>query len=105
MEESKISTPDFVKVDVEGHEYHVLRGANRLITNSTPILLVEVQRQNLKKVFDYVVSFDSYAIYTICRSFSFKLGSDTTQFHQPYANLMCIPKNHFRKSGNHKMAH
>jgi hypothetical protein len=34
--------PDFLKCDVEGAELHVLQGAERLLRNKRPILLVEL---------------------------------------------------------------
>lgn len=35
--------PDFVKVDVEGFELEVLRGAKRILASATPALMVEIQ--------------------------------------------------------------
>jgi len=35
--------PDFIKVDVEGFELEVLRGAERLLRDARPMLMVEIQ--------------------------------------------------------------
>lgn len=34
--------PDFIKIDVEGHEYSVLLGARETISRSVPILFIEI---------------------------------------------------------------
>ena len=39
---------DLVKVDVEGYEWHVLKGAQKLLQNHKPILFIEVDDNNLK---------------------------------------------------------
>lgn len=38
--------PDFVKIDVEGHEMAVLRGARRTLERSRPGLLVEIEQRH-----------------------------------------------------------
>jgi FkbM family methyltransferase len=40
----------FIKIDVEGHESEVLRGAYNTILKSRPTILVEVKEENLKDV-------------------------------------------------------
>lgn len=44
----------FVKIDVEGHEPAVLRGAVRLIENQKPILLIEIERRHNSTAFEEV---------------------------------------------------
>jgi FkbM family methyltransferase len=39
---------DFMKVDVEGMEMEVLRGARQLIENSQPILFIEIMNANIE---------------------------------------------------------
>jgi FkbM family methyltransferase len=39
---------DLVKIDVEGYELHVLRGAQKLLQNHKPILFIEVDDNNLR---------------------------------------------------------
>jgi FkbM family methyltransferase len=42
LEAERGPAPDFVKIDVEGAEEHVLRGAGRLLTERRPVVLCEV---------------------------------------------------------------
>jgi hypothetical protein len=44
--------PDFLKIDVEGAEYDVLRGAYRLLTEHRPALVIEVHSRELERQCD-----------------------------------------------------
>jgi len=46
----------FIKIDVEGHEYAVLKGAEETINRYRPLLLIEIKRENERKVFEYLVT-------------------------------------------------
>jgi len=39
----------FLKIDVEGHETHVLRGASQLLAHSRPTILVEIEQRHLDR--------------------------------------------------------
>jgi FkbM family methyltransferase len=60
----------FVKIDVEGHELDVIRGANQLIMQSTPSMLIEVctdpdtKGSSAQILFDILFSQD-YQCYTV----------------------------------------
>lgn len=42
---------DFIKIDVEGGEYSLLEGAARILTESRPVIFIEVLPENIVKVF------------------------------------------------------
>ncbi len=53
---------DFIKIDVEGHEYEVLEGAIETISREKPVLLIEIEQRHLGKksiedVIHYILSF------------------------------------------------
>ena len=48
------SSPDFILIDVENHEMEVLKGAESVLTNHKPCLIIEAHSNRLKKE---VVSF------------------------------------------------
>ncbi|MBS1634829.1 MAG: FkbM family methyltransferase [Bacteroidetes bacterium] len=48
VRERKIKV-DLVKMDVEGYEYEVLKGAREFLSDQHPILFIEVDEQHLKK--------------------------------------------------------
>lgn len=43
----------FMKIDVEGHELEVLKGAEQTIQGQRPYILVEIKDQNLEDVFSF----------------------------------------------------
>ena len=45
---SKLSNLTFVKIDIEGAEYHALKGMKRLLTKHQPVVLIEIQPFFLK---------------------------------------------------------
>ncbi|WP_245995885.1 FkbM family methyltransferase [Paenibacillus taihuensis] len=42
IDEIKLDAPDFVKIDVEGSELDVLNGMSRLLTESSPVIWIEI---------------------------------------------------------------
>ena len=48
MKELKIEKADLIKIDVEGFEFEVLKGAEKIISISKPILFIEIDDNNLR---------------------------------------------------------
>lgn len=48
LQEENLSPPDLIKLDAEGAELAVLRGAQRLINDSPPLWLMEMEEKNLR---------------------------------------------------------
>lgn len=42
-----------IKIDVEGHELEVLKGAIQTLTKNRPIVFIEIQQQNINQVFNF----------------------------------------------------
>lgn len=63
LDDFKISGVDFIKIDVEGHEIEVLKGAAATIEASRPIVLIELKKQHVKTVNDWFRNLD----YKHCR--------------------------------------
>ena len=47
LDEYAFDDVSFIKIDVEGHELEVLRGAAETIARSTPVLLIEIEQRHL----------------------------------------------------------
>lgn len=56
FEAGEIRTPSFVKIDVEGAELLVLKGARQLVERCRPVIIVEVSPKHQKELFGYAPS-------------------------------------------------
>jgi len=62
IREKNLEKPDFIKIDVEGFEYNVLLGAEKVIKGSLPILFMEIiyslnngfVNKNYKQTLDFI---------------------------------------------------
>jgi hypothetical protein len=70
VEENRLPRISFMKIDVEGYELHVLRGAKQVLTKHKPILMVEFvcpeNRGNISDLLELADYLRSLG-YTICR--------------------------------------
>lgn len=53
LDDFGITSVNFIKIDVEGHEVDVLKGAAQTIEQSRPVVLTEVRNEHLKTVDDW----------------------------------------------------
>lgn len=53
LDKFNIQAVSFIKIDVEGHELEVLKGAVETLARSRPILLIEIKEQNRSEVFAF----------------------------------------------------
>lgn len=62
--------PKIVKIDVEGFEINVLKGASDMLQNYKPALLIEIldTSENRKTILDYLATFNYEAYYLFNRS-------------------------------------
>ncbi len=54
VKDENITLPDFIKIDVEGHELKVLRGAEKTIKKNLPVMFIEIASSLKKLGKDYV---------------------------------------------------
>ena len=51
---------DFIKMDTEGYEHEILKGMKKTILKNKPILLIEYNDQNFKKIYKYLNDYKAY---------------------------------------------
>ena len=60
FESSKLNKLDFIKIDVEGHEYEVLKGGEKTIKKFKPIILIEIEQRHhdfsINEIFHFIIS-------------------------------------------------
>ena len=56
LDDYTLAEVDFIKIDVEGHEYEVLEGARETILQNRPVLLIEIEQRHLNRPIDDVFS-------------------------------------------------
>lgn len=72
-------TPNFIKIDVEGMEIDVLRGAAELLRRAKPALAIEVDNKNIGHFWKWA----DVAQYHVVNAF---------KAHRPNVNYVCISK-------------
>lgn len=75
--DQRVTRADVLKIDVEGMEVDVLRGAHRILTESRPVLFVEVQKRN-STAFNSLLSEYVYSVHQ-----GFDCGD--------YTNIIAVP--------------
>ena len=105
---NEIRRVDFIKIDVEGHEFEVLKGSRETLIKYKPILLIEIEQRHhdfsVNKIFKYMKDL-GYNIYyynvndtKILNIKNFDLGLQKrikSKFY--FNNFIFIPKHKIKK--------
>lgn len=88
--EKRLPSPQFIKIDVEGHEYEVLKGAESVIRGSRPELVIEIHgtspEEKLRQQAAVHSLLDSWGYTTRTFSGALVAGAD-----RPVGHLHCVP--------------
>jgi len=78
----------FMKIDVEGHELEVLKGARETIAKCSPILLIEVEQRHLtfpmQGVFEYVLGLGYRGFFVIRDTVSPLMAFSSARHQEPF---------------------
>ena len=92
--------PKMIKIDVEGFEFQVLKGATNTIKNCKPILIIEfsVSRENQYDPFEMIDFIESIGFYEIFKLSGTKerksklIQINSREEFPNHDNIFCIPK-------------
>ncbi len=102
IEEKHVGIPNFIKIDVEGYELDVLKGATKLLqSTNAPILCIEYVKEMPRKrgvtedIYDFVREINKYSFYKLKRtSFMPSRLIETRKEELPdHDNIFCFPNN------------
>jgi FkbM family methyltransferase len=66
-EVNKIEKISLVKIDVEGAEFDVIKGASEMIKKFHPVFIIEIeQRHHQSNIMDFIMSLEEMGQYTCC---------------------------------------
>ena len=88
-----------IKIDTEGHELEVVKGAIKIIENQKPLLIIEKNNENFISIINLLINFDYYIYIIDDSNFKIKILDLTKKnfLNQDFKNFICIPKNNFNK--------
>lgn len=97
LAELQLETVNAIKIDVEGYEYNILKGAYKTLKTKQPILLIEIDDFNLKQqqaspkdIFRLLFELN-YSVFLADTMLSLDLTKDYTNSH---FDIICFPKDH-----------
>ncbi|HPQ08427.1 MAG TPA: FkbM family methyltransferase [Bacteroidia bacterium] len=96
VEKNNISKIDLIKIDVEGYEYNVLIGAEKVIRKNKPVLFIELDDNNLKQQghsASLLISFLEKNNYRIVNSLTNKTISSTDNFNNCHYDIIAYTQN------------
>lgn len=69
--------PNFIKIDVEGHDFEVIRGMMPTIRKFKPLILIEYNEENFKDIFKSLNNIYKFCIYSSKNHKIIKLNKET----------------------------
>lgn len=103
IDDLEIYAPEFMKIDVEGHELQVLLGAKETIKDHEPIIFYEAHGTELDLIYDLLADELKYHLYWYpCPNYNpnnFKNESRNMFGNGGVCNILAMPQSH-KKIGN-----
>ena len=85
LDDYNFTNVNFIKIDVEGHELDVIRGAKDTITKYQPVILVEIEQRHLSfpmnLVFEEILAY-GYKGFFLYQSKFHPISEFSSEFHQ-----------------------
>ncbi len=83
----QLARPDFIKIDVEGFEYSVLRGAQTVLRDSKPVLFIEISSslRSIGREFQNEEYTETFSLLSTMGYLPYKLVDSILKPHDPHA--------------------
>jgi FkbM family methyltransferase len=94
IEKEKISRVDLIKIDVEGYEFNVLKGAEKILNEFKPVLFIEVNDANISQNGSSAKELISHLQkkgYTIFIADSMQKIDLTLPLQNMHIDILCLP--------------
>lgn len=95
-------TADFIKIDVEGYEVNVLRGAEKLINACRPKMVIEINTEALLR--QNRVPSEIYR-WLVTHDYGFDIMQENCSWNDPLFDILCLPKQPPEKIKADSLAH
>lgn len=95
IEKNQVTTISIIKIDVEGYEHEVLKGAVQLLTNYRPALFIELDDSNLKEQGSSapdLIQFIESLGYLIEHAETGEIISKNSNLKNSHFDIICKPK-------------
>jgi len=92
--DKNISKIDLIKIDVEGFEFNVLRGAEQTLSKYNPVLFIELDNDNLKQQnasAKILIKFLAEKGYEITNADDDSPVTENNNFEKCHYDIICIP--------------
>lgn len=87
--------PDLIKIDVEGHELQVLKGATETIKEFNPIIFYEAHGTDLPEIYDFLTDLGYHLYWYPCPNYNpgnYKRNPVNLFGHGGVVNILAMPK-------------
>ena len=74
VDSNKLSIPDFIKIDTEGFELSILKGATKLLEDHKPELFIEIDPVNHDQVFELLEAMGYESLVRIGKNYHFSVN-------------------------------
>lgn len=96
LDDLELDPPALMKIDVEGHEWFVIKGAMRLIETHRPIIYFEAQElPNIGEIYPFLKSFDYEMVWCAIPNFNpdnFNGNHQNIFGNSGIFSVLCVPK-------------
>ena len=82
----------FIKLDCEGYEYEILKGARKTLKKNLPLMLIEYDEIKFKKIYKLLINDYSFYLFDQRQIIKVKNSNKIKKNSLSQINIFCKPK-------------